>query len=108
MHTFGTLLIPLAFACVSLGFYLLGSELRHPLVADSAMLLTSSILLSLGFLLLSYLLRSSMAGKHAARSLRPQNGVGEARQKSGEMERRLTEAPQSFHRRYVDSARVRR
>lgn len=112
MHTFGTLLTPLAIALVSLGFYLLGSAFSYPLATDAGVLITASFLLSLGFVLLSYLLRSMVTGKSSRRTARGQPTLHEdlppppqmpAFQKEPE-----SEAPLPSHRIYVDSARVRR
>lgn len=111
-HTFGTLLTPLAVALVALGFYLLGSAFSHPLTADSGVLLTASIVLALGFVLLSYLLRSAMtaaSSPHSAPSRR--NTAGNSpRERAGPTTTYTEEpaAPLSFHRVYVDSARIRR
>jgi uncharacterized membrane protein len=57
-HTFGTLLIPLAFILVLWGIYMVAHTISQPLNSDSASVLFGSFLLASGLLLFSYLLRS--------------------------------------------------
>jgi hypothetical protein len=112
VHTFATLLAPLAISLVFLGFYLLGSAVAHPLTADSVSLIVASIILALGFLLLSYLLRTAMASLHLARTERSRghNLLAEpsAILPSGVEQDPHASATLAFHRSYVDSARIRR
>lgn len=77
LHTFGTLLATLAMGLVAAGFYLLGSAFLHPVTADSALLLVAALMLSLGFVVLSYLLRSAVATQPSRRPPRPHRAVSE-------------------------------
>jgi hypothetical protein len=111
-HTFGTLLAPLAISLVSLGFYLLASAVAHPLTADSVSLIVASIILALGFLLLSYLLRTAVVSRHLARTGRPR-GHNLFADPSAIPPSDVAQSPHApatlpFHRSYVDSARIRR
>jgi hypothetical protein len=110
MHTFGTLLTPLAIALVALGFYLLGSAFSHPLTTDAGVLIAASFLLSLGFVLLSYLLRSLVTGRPSWRAVRRQPSLNEDLPPPPQIPafQKEPEPPLPFHRIYVDSARVRR
>lgn len=111
-HTFGTLLTPASIALVALGFYLLGSAFAHPLTADSAVLLTASIVLSLGFLLLSYLLRSAVIATNFRHSMQrrgtPPKSSSRADTLPAATHAEEHSTPPASHRLHVDSARYRR
>jgi hypothetical protein len=112
VHTFGTLLTPLAIALVALGFYLLGTAVAEPLTSNAALLLIASIILALGFVLLSYLLRTAMVSHNRphVRRIRIRTLFEEQPTQS----RTVVVAPAEphgtlpFQRSYVDSARIRR
>lgn len=112
MHTFGALLAPVALLLVAFGFYLLASAFAQPHAADSVLLLAASMILSLGFLLLSYLLRSAMSGEPPRRAAHRRPAQQEDLPVPPPMPA-FKKDPQSdpslaFHRIYVDSARIRR
>lgn len=109
LRSFTALLAFLVIGLLAPGFYLLGSAFVHPLEADSASLVAAALLLSLGFVILSYLLRSMLSteplrGVPRARSL-PQSAAGELPQNAG---REGEPVPLPSHRIYVDRARVSR
>jgi divalent metal cation (Fe/Co/Zn/Cd) transporter len=112
VHTFGSLLMPLALALVALGFYLLGSAVANPLSANSASMMVASIILALGFVLLSYLLRTAMNSNRRTRT--PRIRVRKLRRETVEALHTVvvrppdTPGPLPFQRSYVDSARIRR
>jgi len=112
VHTFGTLLTPLAIALVALGFYLLGNAVANPLSSNAASLLFASIILALGFVLVSYLLRTAMASHQRPheKRIRISHAYGATPEPSQTIV--VTHAQPSgslpFQRSYVDSARIRR
>jgi len=108
VHTFGTLLTPCALGCMILGFYLLGSAFKDPLAADSTMLLTASLLLSLGFMLTSYILRSAMSGIRSGTGIRTARSGPEKPAAPPLGDERVAESPLPFRSTYTDPARVRR
>lgn len=63
LRSFSTLLAFLAAGFLAPGFYLLVSAFLQPLAADSASLVAAALLLSLGFVILSYLLRSVVSSE---------------------------------------------
>lgn len=110
VHTFGTLLTPFAIALVVLGFYLLGTAVGQPLAANSNSVLAASLILALGFVMMSYLLRNAMALRHQAHVERVRmSGRGrEARRPTGTAVVAQDTASLPLPVRYVDSARIRR
>jgi small-conductance mechanosensitive channel len=112
VHTFGTLLAPLAIGLVALGFYLLGTAVAEPLSSNAALVLVASILLALGFVLLSYLLRTAMISHRRphARRMRIRERLEEQPAEAHSIVVAPAEPPGKlpFQRSYVDSARIRR
>lgn len=110
LHTFGTLLAPLAMGLVAAGFYVLGSAFLHPLTADSASVLVAALALALGFVLLSYLLRSAMASQPSRRAPRVRQSVfkGSPSKMPQPVSSAKTESQMQLpsHRTYVDRARI--
>jgi|GEM_PF-2226938 hypothetical protein len=116
LRTFGPLLAPVALGLVALGFYLLGSAVAHPLSANSSQLLSAALILSLGFVLLSYLLRAAVtaAPHRTGTPLRRASPMHSARTQvlppPGVPPDSDVQPASSlpFHRMYVDRARVQR
>jgi len=111
VHTFGTLLTPLAIALVALGFYLLGNAVANPLSSNAASLLFASIILALGFVLLSYLLRTAMAShqRPPTERVRIRNSYADSPNSTQTIVVASAEPGiLPFQRSYVDSARIRR
>lgn len=111
VHTFGTLLTPMAIGLVVLGFYLLGSAVAQPLTANSGSVLAASLILALGFVMLSYLLRNAMAARHQ-KDVEHVRAPRRRREAPGPA-RTVVVARESvsslpFQRGYIDSARIRR
>jgi hypothetical protein len=111
VHTFGTLLTPTAIGLVVLGFYLLGSAVAQPLTANSGSVLAASLILALGFVMLSYLLRNAMAARHQVDVERVR--VPRRRRDAHGPARTVVVAQEPvsslpFQRGYIDSARIRR
>lgn len=109
LHTFGTLTAPLAIGLISAGFYLLGAAFLHPVAADSASLILAALLLSLGFVLVSYLLRSAMSAQVRRRVVPPARLAPEtfsARPPQQLRSDKQQDIPLPSHRMYVDRARI--
>lgn len=109
LHTFGTLTGPLAIGLIAAGFYLLGAAFLHPVAADSASLILGALLLSLGFVLVSYLLRSAMASQVRTRVSPPARLVPETFSDRPPQQLRSDsqqDIPLPSHRMYVDRARI--
>jgi len=109
LHTFGTLTAPLAIGLIAVGFYLLGTAFLHPVAADSASLIVAALLLSLGFVLVSYLLRSAMSAQARGRvsrpsCLRPERFADQPPPQPHPGEK--CDIPLPSHRIYVDRARI--
>ena len=112
VHTFGVYLFPMAVVLVAFGFYLLGSAVSEPLSSNSASVLVASIFLSLGFVLLSYLLRTAMSANHRTRTIRfrvriPQQ-EGPSRPRTIVVKPPETAGGLPYQRSDVDSAWIRR
>jgi hypothetical protein len=105
------LLTPMAIGLVVLGFYLLGSAVAQPLTANSGSVLAASLILALGFVMLSYLLRNAMAARHQVDVERVR--VPRRRRDAHGPARTVVVAQEPvsslpFQRGYIDSARIRR
>ena len=109
LHTFGTLTAPLALGLIAAGFYLLGAAFLHPVAADSASLILAALLLSLGFVLVSYLLRSAMAAQVRRCASPPSRLVPESLSDQPPQQPhtgKRQDIPLPSHRTYVDRARI--
>jgi hypothetical protein len=108
-HTFGTLLIPLALLLVVGGGYQLEKTVAHPLESDVAAILFGSVALACGLLLGLYLLRAvGVSASSADRDDASETRLADTSRIPVIPLAKEAPPPRSFHRYYVDGARISR